>query len=288
MPTFSQRLGVREMPRQLQLGEMDADLRNSLWNALFARFGGPMGGWIEAAEYLAKFLFKEPVDLVPTSENGSRAWIREKFFASSWAETYDMVEFLVVNVDTIKRPHPSTGYQIYYSDQRAQFLEEINYILQRELSGYRFVAGVLAPIVDSEEVAAVNAASQYAGQGSLSGASTHIRAALGLLGQKPTPDYRNSIKESASAVEAAVNVLAGTEPGGVAKAIERISGEMQIHPAMQAAFKQLYGFSSDADGVRHAIMDQPNVGFAEAKFMLVACSAFVNFLFDKMRDSLQR
>lgn len=35
------------------------------------------------------------------------------------------------------------------------------------------------------------------------------------------------------------------------------------------------------DGIRHAILEEPNVGFHEAKFMLVACSAFVNFLISK-------
>ena len=44
---------------------------------------------------------------------------------------------------------------------------------------------------------------------------------------------------------------------------------------------KLYGYTSDEDGVRHGIFDAPEIGFNEAKFMLVACSALINFLISK-------
>ncbi len=40
---------------------------------------------------------------------------------------------------------------------------------------------------------------------------------------------------------------------------------------------KLYGYSSDEDGIRHAILEEKEIGFDEAKFMLVACSGFVNY-----------
>ncbi len=51
----------------------------------------------------------------------------------------------------------------------------------------------------------------------------------------------------------------------------------RLHPALKAAFSQLYGYTSDEEGIRHALLDESRVGFPEAKFMLVACSAFVSF-----------
>jgi hypothetical protein len=58
--------------------------------------------------------------------------------------------------------------------------------------------------------------------------------------------------------------------------------QVGLHPALEKAFLSLYGYSSDEDGIRHPILDDPSsVGFDEAKFMLVACSAFVNFLIAK-------
>ena len=104
---------------------------------------------------------------------------------------------------------------------------------------------------------------------------------LALLGQKPTPDYRNSIKEAISAVESAVKCIAGSAGGGLDSALRRLDKRTAIHQALKAGFLSLYGFTSDEDGIRHAILDESNVGYDEAKFMLVACSAFVNFLTSK-------
>ena len=40
----------------------------------------------------------------------------------------------------------------------------------------------------------------------------------------------------------------------------------------------MYNWTSDEDGVRHAIKGAPQVGLSEASYMVVACSAFVNYL----------
>jgi hypothetical protein len=82
-------------------------------------------------------------------------------------------------------------------------------------------------------------------------------------------------------VEAAVNLIAGSNGNGVAGAIDALSAKTPIHGALKAALKQLYGYTSDSDGIRHAIMEEATVDFEDAKFMLVACSAFVTFLIGK-------
>jgi hypothetical protein len=52
-------------------------------------------------------------------------------------------------------------------------------------------------------------------------------------------------------------------------------------PAPEEAFVKLYGYTSDADGIRHALMDESDLASEDAKFMLVLCSAFVNYLLAK-------
>ena len=52
-----------------------------------------------------------------------------------------------------------------------------------------------------------------------------------------------------------------------------------IHPSLKEAFNKLYGYTSNAKGIRHA----GNLGgkdstFEEAKFMLVSSCAFINYL----------
>ena len=64
-----------------------------------------------------------------------------------------------------------------------------------------------------------------------------------------------------------------------------LAEKAEIHGALKAGFSKLYGFTSDEDGIRHAILDQPTVGFTEAKFMIVACSAFVHYLILKSEEA---
>ena len=66
-----------------------------------------------------------------------------------------------------------------------------------------------------------------------------------------------------------------------ANALGKLSEHSEIHGALKSAFNKLYGYTSDESGIRHAILDDPNIGFDEAKFMVVSCSAFVNFLISK-------
>ena len=113
------------------------------------------------------------------------------------------------------------------------------------------------------------------------GFRTHLKTALHLLGKRPAPDYRNAVKESISAVESVAKQLSKNESQGLAGALDELGKRGPIHGALKSAFLKLYGYTSDADGIRHAILDEPNVDFDEAKYMVVACSAFVNYLVTK-------
>ncbi len=54
-----------------------------------------------------------------------------------------------------------------------------------------------------------------------------------------------------------------------------------MHPALNRAFSNLYGYTSGGDGIRHALLDEPNLDFEDAKFMIVSCSGFINYLISK-------
>jgi hypothetical protein len=157
----------------------------------------------------------------------------------------------------------------------------MNRILEEELSAYRFIQGALVPISNAAEIAAIDEAAGHAATVGLDGVHTHIKTALALFSLKPTPDYRNSIKESISAVESAAKSISGTDKGELKDALAALEARIQVHGALKKGFLSLYGYTSDADGIRHALLDEPSVGFDEAKFMLVSCSAFATFLISK-------
>ncbi len=115
----------------------------------------------------------------------------------------------------------------------------------------------------------------------LGGAYTHLRAALEKLSDREEPDYRNSIKESISAVESVARAIASDEKATLGDALKVLESKIDIHKSLKSAFSSLYGYTSDEEGIRHALNDAPNVDFDDAKFMLVTCSAFVSFLLGK-------
>ena len=95
------------------------------------------------------------------------------------------------------------------------------------------------------------------------------------MSKKPEPDYQNSIKESISAVEGICKLLTKIESGGIKDALRILADKIEIPVALKEGFEKLYGYTSGKDGIRHPILSKRNVGFAEAKYMLVSCSAFL-------------
>jgi uncharacterized protein with PIN domain len=267
MDRFSDRIGVTKRRETLQIGEMDQPLRNSIWNAILLLFDGQRH-WLTAGPLLIVDFWKKPVDDIERhSDAAVRTEVRERYFGLPWYDVYNFIEYIVRNAKSLGL----TG-------DESLLMDMFNGVLEREGSGYRFIAGTLVAISNETEVAAIDDALEAAQAVGMAGVSSHLKQALVLLGQKPEPDYRNSIKESISAVESAAKFIDGSKGGGLKDALKRLARSVEMHPAMLDAFLKLYGYTSDEDGIRHALLDAPSVGYHEAKFMLVACSAFANFL----------
>jgi len=149
------------------------------------------------------------------------------------------------------------------------------------MSGYQFINDLLAPITNQDEIESITSCIKKATEHKFHGIKQHIDTAISLLSQKPKPDYRNSIKESISALESLVKQISGEETGGLEKALSKLDEKVQFHGAFKAGLLKLYGYTSDEDGIRHPILEEPSVGFDEAKFMLVICSAIINYLISK-------
>lgn len=277
MARFSDRIGVTQARRALQVDAIDDDLRNSLWNFVLTCFGvasehPQVAIWQATTRLVAQGFFKVPLDRVPQGKAyDAREWLHERFFAMPWFQVYNFIEFLVDRLGQM----PGFPYE------SRTMADRVNDILAAEMSAYRFIEGELAPISNEAEVAAIEDAVQVAADAGLDGVHAHVRAALSLLAKKPDPDFRNSIKESISAVESAAKLVSGLDKGELKDALSALEKKVELHGALKKGFLSLYGYSSDSDGIRHALLEEPTVGFDEAKFMLVSCSAFSTFLISK-------
>ena len=145
-----------------------------------------------------------------------------------------------------------------------------NCVLEKEYVGYRIVGDYITCITDEIEIDEVDKAAEE---------DEHIEKAIKLMSDRQRPDYENSIKESISAVEALCSHIVG-EKTTLGLALKKLENNgVSIHPALKAAFEKLYGYTSDANGIRHASnIGEPSSTFEEAKYMLVVCSGFINYI----------
>ena len=270
---FSQRIGKTPVRDALQIESMDSELRNSLWNVLHTMFLFNLDPYTLRGtrqrrffERLWRDFFKEPVDNIPKYSSETVSALKDWFFDSEWYEVYDLIEF-------------TAKHDAQFG--RGRFGEVCNTFLEREMSGYRFVDSVLVKITNENELAEIEAAIQASGQSNLNGVKEHLGAALSKLADRKQPDYRNSIKESISAVESISKVIAADKSATLGQTLKILEAKLGIHPALKSGFSNIYGYTSDEDGIRHALMDVSNCDFEDAKYMLVSCSAFINYLISK-------
>jgi hypothetical protein len=267
---FSERKNYKKYSTLIQTDGMNDELRVSLWNVLF------ISKWdIESDIYRQNQIekdivtfgailwfayFKKPVDARPNYFQEILQTIRNYFMECKWHEVYDFLEFTLN----------------YYKDEN--LTEFINGILEKELSGYRFINGIISDIADSQEIEMLE---QALNDNDFPAVRAHLRRALELLSNQKSPDYRNSIKESISAVESLAKVMSGKPKATLGDALKLIEKKGKVHPSLKEGFSKLYGYTSDEGGIRHAMLDEPSLSAADAKFFLLACTNFINYLKSK-------
>ncbi len=96
-----------------------------------------------------------------------------------------------------------------------------------------------------------------------------------MLSDRKNPDYRNSIKESIFSIESMIYSIEGKMD--FSKAIKKLNIRLGLHSSLIEGIIKLYGYTSDKDGIRHAVLQKSDVGFNDAKFMLVSCSNLINY-----------
>ncbi|MEO6832648.1 MAG: hypothetical protein ABI378_09280 [Chitinophagaceae bacterium] len=269
---FSERLGYKPVKDQLQIASVDEVLRNLLWSAYLESFLEKLDDW-HAQPSLTRYaralwdgFFKMPIDSLPKNDYNlvDPIWVtkylRKYFFSDDreWFDFYDLFEFSA----------PFAPFE---------FLEETNLVLGNEKSAFRFVNQKFVQITSKIEIAEIEEA--IASTDKYNSVNTHLNEALKMLADKELPNYRNSIKESISAVESICRIFTDNPKSTLGEALLKLEKTNGLHPALKKSFSSLYGYASDESGIRHALMeDSRDIDFHEAKLMLVTCSAFINYL----------
>jgi hypothetical protein len=268
---FSDRVKVTHSAEVLQLDGVPTSLRNRLWNVLRANalhFERDTQRRSSLMDLIADGFLGVALDDTPPSRGLWMRWFHKRFLQLEWYNVYNLIEF-IAKIPYIDLYVPADG-----------FAQAINIALEDEGSGYRLINGSLIPITNPLELESLQTTLQSVEQTGLKGVEAHFDTALRLFAKRPQPDYRNSIKEAISSVESLVTSTTNEKNFG--RALQKLGKLLNLHPAFLSSLEKLYGYTSDEDGIRHGIFDTPVVGFEEAKFMLVACSALINYLTTKL------
>jgi hypothetical protein len=274
---FSERLNIQPAKSKIQSDSIDDALRNSLWSVIHETvFQLEDGEYARTKEKFSSVcfnlwidFFKYPTDTLWVDHHGEviqdtfKKYLRKWYFEASWFEVYDLIDF-------------------FGKFEIKNYIKNCNYFLERELSAFRFIDNQLVKISSEQEIEAIDQALNI--DAKFKSVIIHLKTSLDHLSDRKSPDYRNSIKESISAVEALCKILTGDPKATLGNALKTLEKTHNIHKCLKTAFSSLYGYTSDSSGIRHAMSESSQgVTFDDAKFMLVSCSAFVNYLIAKLQ-----
>lgn len=281
---FSERIGKPTCVTTIQLNEFDDHTRTQISNQLFK---------------LLDFIFsnqnKYSVGMYqdPASNMGSdfcKALRADVLGYSVFLHSFDIIrwdrEFDRIDNVIAQAPYNEVldviEYCYYWVTHRSDPLikttwkNAFNMLFRQEYVGYRFVSDQIVPITDELEISEIEQACKTP----FDGARAQLQKALGFLSDRENPDYKNCVKESISAVEATCRIITEKDSATLGEALKLLAKHgLKLHPCLNSGIDKLYSYACDQGGVRHAEHEAESiVTFEEAKFMMVTCSAIVNYL----------
>jgi len=270
MSRFSQKIGITPLTKAMQIKSLDIETRNRLYNGLLLSYfvyprgrvyGDYYGDSLDLIWKIWNDFFKNRRNQFSKYHDSWMKLLNDNFWRWEWHYALDFIEFIV---QTYKEENTNK-----------QFMEDCNNVFTEESVPYRFVGKEIVPLTNEVEIAEIETALDSP----FVPIQEHFGKALEHLSDRANPDYPNSIKESISAVECICQIIVGRRGIVLNRALNQLEESgVEINNVLKRGFRQLYGWTSSDDGIRHAMMDLPSVDQDDARFMLVTCSAFVNYL----------
>lgn len=269
---FSERKGIKHFSDIVQVDNLNMRTRNKLYGATEELLKKDKKE-LELIEYIYTEIFSLTKNDIPIDGKEFNIFsgyydkvkkeLANEFRNLNYNEVFDFIEGIIMG--------------IRLDNQRKAYIHDINGVFIEENVNYRIVGDKITDIVNKEEIKSI----EKTLDSSYEVVKKHYNKALEKLYKDK--DYSNSIKESISSVEAMCQILTQNNKATLGDALKLLKDK--IHPAMKSAFEKLYGYTSDANGIRHANgLGEGNSTFEEAKYMLISCSAFVNYLKENFKE----
>lgn len=277
---FSERKGIKHFSDIVQVNSLNERTRNKFYSViseifdeLYVDYDGNLKD--EFVEYLYKELFSKTERDIPMWGND---YYYEEVFNTiytiiiqyDYTDIFTFIEGIIKFLDIADK----ATYNRY--NYKNTYIKAISNVFKKENVNYRIIDGKVTDIIDEEQINSI----EDTLNNPYKVVSEHYSKAIEQL--YSVKDYANSIKESISTVEAMCQIINGSKET-LGKALNNL--KIEIHPALKSAYSNIYGYTSDENGTRHANgIGEKNATFEEAKYMLVSCSAFVNYLKENFEE----
>lgn len=278
--TFSQREGKAPLPEPMRLEHVSKDFRNLVWLAIykiireesindsFYHEGASMLDIVP--DYIVRAL-SDPHDHINDKPSEHQKFLQGIIRRGSYDKVVTLVEFIL--------RHNLCPTQLQYDLENAFKEVPIAYTIQT-------VNGLptIVPRSSEESGTATQQAIETIEQKGPEGAKTHLRDAAEAINEKR---YADAVRESIHAVESVARTIDPKASKTLRPALRSLeAGGVLKHPALQEACIKLYKYTSDENGIRHALLDEraAYVDLDDAVFMFGACASFAAYLVNRHKQ----
>jgi len=220
----------------LQKDSISMPLKNRIWNFIIINISNEnsviekdvFGKLCIRQRFINAFAdnFGLRVDHIPTTFVDYKNYLRQNIFQGDWFIIYDFIEFYYFIVAWLN----SDSHR-----NRINFIKKINKILKDENSAYQLIESWdIIPITNDEELSSVSDACKVPYEN----VRKHLQKAVDHF-KSNNPDYRNSIKESISAVEAICRELTWEKKATLWKALKKLENNgIYINKSLELGFEK--------------------------------------------------
>lgn len=274
--TWSQKWGYEKVPGQLRLEELSTEARTMIWSFLYDQIESThhvdafriirVGGvWEEILKAKHLFLDVRPLDEWKDNFGDRCTELKGRILGDPFNRVFDLIEF-IMQCGSCPR----------------EFINQVSWAFHLFQLAYVIDSGppvAILPATTAEEGNELKRNLAELRASGLVGCATHLRNASKCINDG---DSAASIRESIHAVESVAKKIA-PKANTLSAALSVLKKQGVLHhKELASALGKLYNYTSDEDGIRHALSEaEANVTIDEAVFMLGACASFASYLWRK-------
>ena len=266
----------------MALGKLSKELRTLLWSHTYQNLRTSVkrdffdeflvNPWHKILYDHHVFLLHKPADEFGSNFKTITEIIKSLFIQADFNKVLDFLEFVLRHNSV---PHG--------------FLDIVEETLREHKCAYIVMLiediPTIIPVVLPEQTESVKRDFQVLESGPFRGARSHLRTSAVCINKG---DLAGSVRESIHAVESIARCLDPNGSTSLKSALQALSNKgVTLHPALKQGIVKFYGYTSNQDGIRHALLEKEtsDVDEEEAIFMFGACLSFSAYLVSKARKA---